>query len=64
MENSAQQIANVAGAFETSGSVPTRPILLVDDICDSRWTMTIMGELLITNGSGPVYPFAVGKTKG
>jgi len=64
MENSAQQIANVTDVFETRGRVPTGPVLLVDDISDSRWTMTILGELLITAGSGPVYPFAVAKTKG
>jgi ATP-dependent DNA helicase RecQ len=64
MENSAQQIANVADVFQTRSTVPTGPVLLVDDVCDSRWTMTLLGELLITAGSGPVYPFTVAKTKG
>jgi ATP-dependent DNA helicase RecQ len=64
MENSAQQIANVADAFQTRGTVPAGPVLLVDDVCDSRWTMTVLGELLMTAGSGPVYPFAIAKTKG
>jgi ATP-dependent DNA helicase RecQ len=64
MENSAQQLRNVDGAFEVSGSVPRGPILLVDDLADSRWTMTVVGDLLLTEGSGPVYPFTVATTKG
>jgi ATP-dependent DNA helicase RecQ len=64
MENSAQQIANVSDVFEVSGKAPTGPVLLVDDVSDSRWTMTVLGDLLIEAGSGPVYPFAVAKTKG
>jgi ATP-dependent DNA helicase RecQ len=64
MENSAQQFRNVDGAFGIRGKAPTGPILLVDDIVDSRWTMTVVGDLLLNAESGPVYPFAVGKTKG
>jgi ATP-dependent DNA helicase RecQ len=44
--------------------VPHGPILLVDDVSDSKWTMTVIGELLLREGSGPVYPFAVARTKG
>ena len=64
MENSAQQLRNVDGAFGIDGTVPRGPILLVDDASDSRWTMTVVGDLLLTQGSGPVYPFAVVRTKG
>ena len=64
MENSAQQIANVSDVFEVRGKVPTGPVLLLDDVCDSRWTMTVIGDLLLDAGSGPIYPFAVAKTKG
>jgi ATP-dependent DNA helicase RecQ len=35
------------------------PVLLVDDIVDSRWTLTVAGWLLRTSGSGPVHPFAL-----
>ena len=64
MENSAQQLRNVDGVFEIRGSVPAGPILLVDDVADSRWTMTVLGDLLLSDGSGPVYPFVVATTKG
>ena len=46
------------------GIVPSGPILLVDDVADSRWTMTVLGDLLLSEGSGPVYPFVVAATKG
>ncbi len=64
MENSAQQLRNVDGVFAIRGNVPTGPALLVDDVADSRWTITVLGDLLLAAGSGPVYPFTVGKTKG
>ena len=32
------------------------PVLLVDDIVDSRWTLTVAGWLLQTHGSGEVHP--------
>lgn len=64
MENSAQQLRNVDEVFGIHGKPPTGPILLVDDVVDSRWTMTVLGDLLLAAGSGPVYPFTVGKTKG
>lgn len=63
-ENSAQQLRNVDGVFGIRGKVPNSPILLVDDVADSRWTITVLGDLLLAAGSGPVYPFTVGKTKG
>ncbi len=30
--------------------------LLIDDIVDSRWTLTEVAALLRQNGSGPVHP--------
>ncbi len=59
MQNSAQQAANVAGVFEVGGACPGGPVLLVDDVVDSRWTMTVCGTLLREGGSGPVHPFAL-----
>ena len=32
---------------------------VVDDLVDTRWTMTIGSWLLRSNGSGPVYPLAL-----
>ena len=61
MENSFQQARNVIGAFQV---VEHRagPVLLVDDVVDSRWTFTILGSQLRAAGSGPVYPVALADT--
>jgi ATP-dependent DNA helicase RecQ len=64
MENSWQQWHNVDGAYEIAAALPPGPLLLVDDIVDSRWTLTAIGALLRGAGSGPVYPFALAKIKG
>ena len=55
MENSAQQAGNVGGAFEVTEPIPDTACLLVDDIWDSGWTMTVLAQLLRSHGSGPVY---------
>jgi len=59
MENSYQQLGNVLDAFSLSAHVPTGPVLLVDDIHDSGWTLTVIGVALLRAGSGPVYPFTM-----
>lgn len=59
MENSAQQVANVWGSLELSGPPPAAPVLLVDDIVDSRWTFTTAAWLLRNEGSGEVWPLAL-----
>ncbi len=64
MENSAQQLANVYRAFEVSNVLPTQPVLLIDDIVDSRWTFTVIGDLLRAAGSGAVYPFVFAVAEG
>jgi ATP-dependent DNA helicase RecQ len=62
MANSSQQARNVDGSLKVQGVVPTGPVLLVDDLVDSRWTLTVAAYLLTTHGSGPVYPLALGST--
>jgi ATP-dependent DNA helicase RecQ len=59
MENSFQQLRNADGAFEVVPSVPSTPVLLVDDTVDSRWTLTTVGVALREAGAGPVYPFVL-----
>jgi len=61
MQNSAQQLANVLGAFEVAPPVPGAPVLLVDDTVDSRWTLTAVGTALREAGSGPVHPFVLAR---
>ncbi len=62
MRNNYQQAHNLAGAFTIeTWSRLAEPVLLVDDIVDSRWTFTILAALLREAGSGPVYPFALAR---
>jgi ATP-dependent DNA helicase RecQ len=64
MNNSAMQCQNVEGVFVATGSIDPGPVLLVDDVVDSRWTMTLVGAALRHGGSGPVYPFALADAAG
>jgi ATP-dependent DNA helicase RecQ len=63
MANSTRSAANALGAFEVVGGTvwPAGPVLLVDDTVRSGWTMTVVAELLLHHGSGPVLPFALWK---
>ena len=62
MANSSQQARNVDGSLRIRGNVPAGPVLLVDDMVDSRWTITVAAYVLTSNGKGPVYPLAVAST--
>ena len=63
MANSAQQARNVDGALRSvQGNVSAGPVLLVDDMVDSRWTLTVAAYLLREAGSGRVYPIALAST--
>ena len=64
MQNSQQQYSNVCDAFVISDRIPGGPVLLIDDMVDSRWTFTVVGSLLRRAGSGPVFPFALTDTAG
>jgi ATP-dependent DNA helicase RecQ len=58
--NSFQRTQNLLGGFAVDGAiVRSEPVLLVDDMVDSRWTFTVLTVLLRTAGSGPVSPFAL-----
>jgi ATP-dependent DNA helicase RecQ len=61
MQNSVQQVRNLLGAFLVELPVRSGPVLLVDDVMDSGWTLTLLAVLLRESGSGPVYPFALAK---
>jgi ATP-dependent DNA helicase RecQ len=64
MENSSMQARNVFGSLSLKGSIPDRPVLLVDDILDSGWTLTMAGWILRTHGSGVVSPFTLAQATG
>ena len=59
MENTAQQARNVWGSIEVRGTPDPNPVLLVDDIVDSRWTFAVAAYLLRSCGSGEVWPLAL-----
>jgi ATP-dependent DNA helicase RecQ len=62
-QNSFQQVQNLQGAFEVDpGMVQHSPVLLVDDMVDSRWTFTVLAAKLRQAGSGAVWPFALADT--
>ncbi len=63
MANSSLQARNVDGALRVVGSsLPSGPVLLIDDMVDSRWTFTIAAWLLRAHGSGEVFPLALAYT--
>jgi ATP-dependent DNA helicase RecQ len=61
LENSQQQFGNVWGAFAVEGQADAGPVLLVDDLVDSRWTLAVVAATLLEAGSGPVSPFVLAK---
>ncbi len=63
MENSAKQALNLDGAFEVDEElVKEEPVILFDDMLDSRWTMTVGAWLLRKAGAGEVVPIALAFT--
>ncbi len=59
MANGVYQARNVDGSLAVSLPLPDGPVLLVDDMVDSRWTFTVAAWLLRSNGSGNVWPLAL-----
>lgn len=60
MANSIHQARNVDGSVAIrAGSLPDGPVLLVDDMVDSRWTLTMCAWLLRSRGTGEVFPFVL-----
>jgi ATP-dependent DNA helicase RecQ len=63
--NSAWRLRSVHDAFEVGGPLRERladcsgPILLVDDVIDSGWTMTVAARLLRQAGAPAVLPLAL-----
>ncbi len=60
MANSTQQARNIDGSLALRAQpFPQEPVLLVDDMVDSRWTLTVGAWLLRRGGSGCVWPMAL-----
>src|SRR5439155_18133660 len=52
MANSSMQARNALAALAVTGAIPHGPVLLVDDMIDSGWTLTLAGRLLRQHGAG------------
>ncbi len=60
MANSVHRARPLDGSMDIyPSSVLEGPVLLVDDLVDTRLTVSIASWLLRSNGSGPVYPLAL-----
>ena len=57
--NRYHQCRNLDGVFAIAQDIEKKPVLLVDDVIDSGWTMTVIAALLRRSGSGEVYPVAL-----
>ncbi len=62
MKNSYNQAMNALEGFEVISTLNGESVLLIDDMVDSRWTLTVCGKLLRCSGSGNIYPFAIAST--
>ena len=58
-QNRFHQCHNLDGAFAVDGRIPEGGVLLVDDIVDSKWTLTVVAALLRRAGCSAVWPFAL-----
>ncbi len=57
--NSAQRLQQVLHAFTVDFAVPGSRVLLVDDVRDSGWSMTVAAMRLRESGAAAVYPLAL-----
>jgi len=63
MANSTQQARNIDGSLALCiERLPSAPVLLVDDMVDSRWTLTVAAWLLRSHGSDEVFPLTLALT--
>jgi ATP-dependent DNA helicase RecQ len=63
-QNAAHQQRNVEGAFSVTGALPTGPVLLVDDLISSGWTLAEVGRVLRRAGATAVLPVALASSAG
>ena len=61
-QNRYHQCRNLDGVFSVIPGISNGPVLLVDDMVDSAWTMTVIAALLRRAGSGIVWPVALAST--
>jgi ATP-dependent DNA helicase RecQ len=57
--NSAYRVAALVDSWEAPTLDVSGPVLLVDDLVDTGWTMTMAAQVLRTAGAPAVLPFAI-----
>jgi ATP-dependent DNA helicase RecQ len=62
--NSAQRLRSVWDAFSLPSDIPNGRVLLVDDLIDTGWTMTVAARLLREAGVPGVLPLALAVSTG
>lgn len=62
MENSNMQAKNAYNAFQVTEEMDYGNVLLIDDMVDSGWTLTVCGLLLKQKGAKKIYPYALAST--
>ncbi len=63
MENSYYQARNALESFRAiPDAVIPEPVFLIDDMVDSRWSLTACGVILADAGCGPIVPIALAET--
>jgi ATP-dependent DNA helicase RecQ len=63
MLNSFRQSRNAVALLRIDpAAIRPGPVLLLDDMIDSRWTMTVAGRLLRAHGCAAVFPFALARS--
>jgi ATP-dependent DNA helicase RecQ len=58
--NSAHRVAAVGRRFAFEGQVPAGPVLLLDDLVVTGWTMTLAARAIRSAGATAVLPLALG----
>jgi len=61
-QNRYHQCRNLDGVFGLDDPLPAGPVLLVDDMVDSTWTLTVAAILLRQAGCPAVFPTALAAT--
>jgi len=60
MQNSVQQVRNLLGAFAIEGKPPSGSVLLVDDVVDSGWTLTLLAVMFAATRQRTGLPICAG----
>lgn len=64
LQNSYLQLQNISDSFDIKPNIPIGSVLLVDDVVDSRWSLTLAGWLLREQHVSQVFPFVLAQVVG